>query len=261
MATIEEKRRKRRNATQRETRRLQRLHLFEDRARASGYRLVGGIDEVGRGPLAGPVVAACVVADGPLKLRGLNDSKQVLPEAREELAVKIRERCVAWAVGEASVAEIDRLNIYWASILAMERALAALAIPPEYLLTDAVRIRSWGGPQEPVIKGDAKCATVAAASILAKVHRDALLVALDAHYPAYGFAQHKGYASPQHIAALQTHGPCAEHRRAFWRVRAAWDALPGMDAFAADEAAAGEAAALEQFAADEAAAEAASAPA
>ena len=120
----------------------------------------------------------------------------------------------------------------------MERALAALHVPPDYLLTDAVRIKSWNGAQEPVIKGDAKCATVAAASIVAKVHRDALLVALHEHYPQYGFAQHKGYASPQHIAALNEHGPCDQHRRAFWRVRAAWDALPGMEQFVADEAAA-----------------------
>ena len=118
----------------------------------------------------------------------------------------------------------------------MERALAALAIPPEYLLTDAVRIKSWSAPQEPVIKGDAKCATVAAASILAKVHRDALLVALDERFPQYGFAEHKGYATPQHLAALATHGPCAEHRRGFWRVRAAWDALPGLEAFVVAEA-------------------------
>jgi ribonuclease HII len=228
MASVDDKRRKQRNAAQRERRRLGRLHAYEERAHANGFRLIGGIDEVGRGPLAGPVVAACVVVDGPLKLKGLNDSKQVLPEVRFELAQVIRERVVAWAVGEASVAEIDQLNIYWASILAMERALAALHVPPEYLLTDAVRIKSWSGPQEPVIKGDAKCATVAAASILAKVHRDALLVALDAVYPNYGFAEHKGYATPQHIAALRDHGPCAEHRRAFWRVRAAMDLLPGI---------------------------------
>ncbi|GAC1573624.1 MAG: ribonuclease HII [Candidatus Elarobacter sp.] len=221
---------------QRERRRLERLHEFEDRARASGHRLVGGIDEVGRGPLAGPVVAACVVTDGPLKLRGLNDSKQVARELREELAVEIKTRCIAWAIGEASVEEIDRLNIYWASILAMERALAALHVAPEYLLTDAVRIKSWSGPQLPVIKGDAKCATVAAASIVAKVHRDGLLVALHTRFPHYGFDQHKGYASPQHIAALNAHGPCAEHRRAFWRVRAAWDALPGLERFVAGEA-------------------------
>ncbi|HEY4439379.1 MAG TPA: ribonuclease HII [Candidatus Elarobacter sp.] len=222
--------RKTRNATQRERRRLDRLHLFEARAHAAGHRLVGGIDEVGRGPLAGPVVAACVVVDGPLKLRGLNDSKQVSAELRAELAVEIKARAIAWAIGEASVAEIDRFNIYWASVLAMERALAALSVQPEYLLTDAVRIKSWVGPQEPVIKGDAKCASVAAASIVAKVHRDALLVALDATYPQYGFALHKGYATPQHIEALESHGPCVEHRRNFWRVRAAWEMLPGIEA-------------------------------
>lgn len=227
MPSAEELRRRQRNAAARERRRLDRLHEFEERARAAGHLLVGGIDEVGRGPLAGPVVAACVVTDGPLRLRGLNDSKQVPPELREELAAEIKVRCVAWAVGEASVGEIDRLNIYWASVLAMERALAALAIAPEYLLTDAVRIKSWSAPQEPVIKGDAKCATVAAASIVAKVHRDALLVALDTRYPHYGFALHKGYATPQHIAALESHGPCAEHRRGFWRVRAAM--LPGLE--------------------------------
>ena len=221
---------KKRNAAQRERRRLDRLHRYEDAARAQGFRLVGGIDEVGRGPLAGPVVAACVVTDGPLKLRGLNDSKQVAPEARAELAAEIRTRVVAWAIGEATVAEIDRLNIYWASVLAMERALAALTVPPDYLITDAVRIKSWSGPQEPVIKGDANCATVAAASIIAKVHRDGLLVALDALHPHYGFAAHKGYATQQHIEALEAHGPCPEHRRGFWRVRAAWDALPGLEA-------------------------------
>jgi len=167
MASTEAARRKKRNATERERRRLLRLHLYEERAHASGFRFVGGIDEVGRGPLAGPVVAACVVTDGPLRLRGLNDSKQVIPELRQSLAAEIKTTCVAWAVGEANVEEIDRLNIYWASILAMERALAALHIAPDYLLTDAVRIKSWIGAQEPVIKGDAKCATVAAASIVA----------------------------------------------------------------------------------------------
>jgi ribonuclease HII len=211
--------RKRRLARARERRRLERLHRFEHAALGRGFTLIGGIDEVGRGPLAGPVVAACVVADGPLMLRGLDDSKKVVPERRVELAADIRAKAVAWAIGEATVAEIERHNIYWASILAMERALAALAIVPEYLLTDAVRIRSFAGEQLPVIKGDAKCATVAAASILAKVHRDALLVELDRHHPQYGFAEHKGYATPRHIAALREHGPCEHHRRQFWRVR------------------------------------------
>ncbi len=210
---------KRRLARERERRRLLRLHRFEREAMERGFRLIGGIDEVGRGPLAGPVVAACVVAREPLMLRGLNDSKAVPRERREELVPQIKARVVAWAVGEASVAEIDRLNIYWASILAMERALAALATQPHFLLTDAVRIRSFEGEQLPVIKGDAKCATVAAASIIAKVHRDALLVELDRVHPQYGFAEHKGYATRRHIDALQSFGPCPHHRRQFWRVR------------------------------------------
>jgi ribonuclease HII len=211
--------RKRRNQRERERRRLHRLHSYESAAFLRGFTLIGGIDEVGRGPLAGPVVAACVVADGPLMLRGLDDSKRVPVERRIDLAREIKVRAVAWAVGEATVAEIERLNIYWASILAMERALAALAAAPQFLLTDAVRIRSYAGEQLPVIKGDAKCATVAAASIVAKVHRDELLVALDALHPQYGFAEHKGYATPRHIEALAQHGPCEHHRSQFLRVR------------------------------------------
>jgi ribonuclease HII len=154
--------RKRRLARERERRRLVRLHSYERAARVRGFELVGGIDEVGRGPLAGPVVAACVVAAEPLMLRGLDDSKKVPAELRESLAVEIRASVVAWAIGAASVEEIERYNIYWASILAMERAIAALSTPPAYLLTDAVRIKAFEGEQLPVIKGDAKCATVAA---------------------------------------------------------------------------------------------------
>ena len=209
---------KRRLARRREQHRLQRIHRFEREGFQRGFRLVGGVDEVGRGPLAGPVVAACVVIDGPMMLKRLDDSKKVLPEVRVELAEQIKARAVAWAIGEASVAEIERMNIYWASILAMERALAALTESPHYLLTDAVRIRSFTGEQLPVIKGDAKCATVAAASIVAKVHRDALLVQLDRDFPLYGFADHKGYSTPQHIAALEMHGPCEHHRKHFLRV-------------------------------------------
>ena len=218
--TLAERAHKRRLAHQRERRRLERLHRFERAAHERGFVYVGGIDEVGRGPLAGPVVAACVVVDGPLRLQGLDDSKKVRPELRTTLAGQIREVVCAWAVGEASVDEIERLNIYWASVLAMERALAALTIRPDYLLTDAVRLRSFSGEQLPVIKGDALCATVAAASIIAKVHRDALLTALDARFPVYGFAEHKGYATQRHIEALRLHGPCELHRRGFWRVDA-----------------------------------------
>jgi len=213
--------RKRRLARERERRRLVRLHAYERTAHADGHRFVGGVDEVGRGPLAGPVVAACVVLDGPLMLPGLDDSKRVPPERREALAYEIRERAIAWAVGEASVDEIERLNIYWASILAMERAIAALTTAPHFLITDAVRIRSYAGAQLPVIKGDAKCASVAAASIVAKVHRDLLCIELDRLHPEYGFAEHKGYATPRHIAALAEHGPCLQHRRGFTRVREA----------------------------------------
>ena len=226
MSAVDDAARKRRLARERERRRLVRLHAYERDAQAAGHHYVGGVDEVGRGPLAGPVVAACVVLDGPLMLPGLDDSKRVAPERRVELAVEIRARAVAWAIGEASVAEIDARNIYWASVLAMERAIAALAIAPHFLITDAVRIRSYAGAQLPVVKGDAKCASVAAASILAKVHRDALCVDLDRLHPAYGFAEHKGYATPRHLAAIAEHGPCAHHRRGFARVR---DALSLFD--------------------------------
>jgi ribonuclease HII len=216
---MNERARKARNAYERERRRLHRLHRIENAARTRGFTLIGGIDEVGRGPLAGPVVAACVLLREPLLLHGLNDSKLVRPELRVELAEEIKTRAVAWAIGEATVAEIDRVNIYWASVLAMERAIAALSSRPDYLITDAVRIRAFEGPQEPIIKGDARCACVAAASIVAKVHRDRLLEVLGREDPRYGFGEHKGYATPQHIAALATHGPCVHHRRGWARVR------------------------------------------
>ena len=216
------KQRKAKNAYERERRRLHRLHRFEVGVREKGFRLIGGVDEAGRGPLAGPVVAACVVTEGPLMLTGLNDSKQVRPELRVQLAAKIRASVAGWGLGVATVAEIDRLNIYWASVLAMERAIAALTCgPPEYLFTDAVRIKSFVGPQEPLIKGDAICAVVSAASILAKVHRDEMLAELDREDPRYGFAIHKGYATPFHITALKEHGPSVHHRAAFARVKAA----------------------------------------
>jgi ribonuclease HII len=211
--------RKHKNAYERERRRLHRLHRYEYAARERGFQLIGGVDEVGRGPLAGPVVAACVVANEPLMLRGLNDSKVVRPEKRVELAAQIRSCVAGYAIGIASVEEIDRLNIYWASVLAMERAIAALPCAIEYLYTDAVRIKSFAGPQEPLIKGDALCAVVSAASIIAKVHRDQLLVELDRQDPRYGFAEHKGYATRAHIDALKTHGPSPYHRAGFTRVR------------------------------------------
>jgi len=229
------KQRKAKSAYERERRRLHRMHRFEFAARALGYTFVAGVDEVGRGPLAGPVVAACVVAAEPLMIKGLNDSKLVRAEVRVEIAQLVKIRATAWGVGSACVAEIDRLNIYWASVLAMERAIASLPALPEYLITDAVRIRSFAGPQEPLIHGDARCAVVAAASIVAKVHRDALMVELDREDSRYGFAMHKGYSTPHHIEALREHGPSVHHRANWARVRDAQLAL-GLDSLEAFEA-------------------------
>ena len=217
-AGMNEQQHKRRLARERERRRLVRLHAYERAARERGFELIGGIDEVGRGPLAGPVVAACVVANGPLMLRGLNDSKRVQPEKRRELAETIKARAFAWAIGEASVDEIERLNIYHASILAMERALAALAAIPQYLLTDAIRIRSFAGEQLPVIKGDAKCATVAAASIVAKVHRDGLLARPRRALPAVRFCRAQGlrnrtaHRRAARVRSLRTPSPALPQR-------------------------------------------------
>jgi len=232
------KQRKTKNAYERERRRLHRLHHFENAARERGFVFVGGVDEVGRGPLAGPVIAACVVAAEPLLIKGLNDSKLVRAPARAAIAATVKVRAVAWAVGSACVAEIDRLNIYWASVLAMERAIASLPSVPEYLITDAVRIRSFEGPQEPLVHGDARCAVVAAASIVAKVHRDALMVELDKEDARYGFALHKGYSTPHHIEALRLFGPSVHHRANWARVRDAQLAL-ALDSVEAFEAALG----------------------
>jgi ribonuclease HII len=224
------KQRKTKTDYERERRRLHRLHRFEYSAREKGYVLIGGVDEVGRGPLAGPVVAACVVAKTPLMIRHLNDSKVVQPETRKRLAEQIKRQCYAWAIGSASVDEIDRLNIYHASVLAMERAIAALPCALEYLITDAVRIRSFAGPQEPLIKGDARCAVVAAASIVAKVHRDGLLEALHREDPRYGFASHKGYSTPEHLAAIERYGPCVHHRANWARIKESLERLYGTSA-------------------------------
>ncbi|HEX4884479.1 MAG TPA: ribonuclease HII [Casimicrobiaceae bacterium] len=177
--------------------------------------LVAGIDEAGRGPLAGPVVAAAVILDPRRPVRGLKDSKVLSPERRQELALLIRERAVAWATGSADVAEIDRLNILHATMLAMCRAVAALPVPPEEALVDGNRCPELGCRTRAIVKGDRDVKAISAASILAKTTRDALLVEFDRAYPQYGFAQHKGYGTPEHLAALGRHGPCPLHRRSF----------------------------------------------
>ena len=177
--------------------------------------LVCGVDEAGRGPLAGTVVAAAVILDPARPIAGLDDSKKLSAKKREALALLIRERALAWAVAEASVAEIDRLNILQATLLAMQRAVAALAVPPEGALIDGNRCPQLACPAEALVGGDARSAPIAAASILAKTARDAEMLALHARHPEYAFDRHKGYPTAQHLAALRRHGPCPEHRRSF----------------------------------------------
>ncbi len=178
-----------------------------------------GVDEVGRGPLAGPVVAAAVILDERVVIRGLNDSKKLDAAERERLDGEIRRKAVCWAIGEASVAEIDTINILRAALLAMRRAVEALQCPPGLVLVDGNQRFESIVPQKTVIGGDARVRAIAAASIIAKVHRDRLLGHLHEAHPHYGFAAHKGYSTPEHLAALREHGPCAEHRRSFAPVR------------------------------------------
>jgi len=182
---------------------------------SDGRVLVAGIDEAGRGPLAGPVVAAAVILDPARPVDGLRDSKLLSPQRREVLAVEIRSRSLAWAVAECSVAEIDALNILQATLLAMRRAVDALQMKPAQALVDGDRCPELACPARAIIRGDRDVAAISAASILAKTARDALLMALDREYPMYGFARHKGYGTPEHLAALDLHGPCPAHRRSF----------------------------------------------
>jgi len=182
---------------------------------ASGIERICGVDEAGVGPLAGPVVAAAVVFPPGVGLKGVDDSKKLLPERRERLAIEIRECAVAWAVAIVEPEEIDRLNIYRASLAAMGRAVDGLSIKPQHILIDARRIPGCDLPQEPIVGGDALCHAIAAASILAKTARDAEMRLLDQRYPGYGFASHKGYATREHLAALRAQGPCEIHRRSF----------------------------------------------
>ena len=177
--------------------------------------LVCGVDEAGRGPLAGPVVAAAVILDPERPIPGLNDSKKLSEKKRIALAALIRERAIAWAVAEASVAEIDLINILQASLLAMQRAVAALSVKAESALIDGNRCPQLEIPAEAIIQGDGKIASIAAASILAKTVRDAGMLALHAEYPQYGFDRHMGYPTAAHFKALEAHGVSPVHRRSF----------------------------------------------
>ncbi|CUB04982.1 ribonuclease HII [Marinomonas fungiae] len=182
--------------------------------------LVAGADEAGRGPLAGDVVAAAVILDPENPIVGLNDSKKLSEKKREALFDEIQTKALAFSVARASVDEIDELNILHASMLAMKRAIETLSVPAEHALIDGNRIpKELPCPAEAVVKGDARHAAIAAASILAKVTRDREIVALDAQYPEYGFAKHKGYPTAVHLAAIQEHGVCDIHRRSFGPVK------------------------------------------
>jgi len=191
------------------------LAAREIELRRSGFTIIAGIDEAGRGPLAGPVVAACTVLKALLPVAGIDDSKRLSPKRRAALAIEIRRHAAACGIGVAEPAEIDALNIYRATQLAMRRALEAAALRPEILLIDAMPLPGLGLPVESIVGGDARCTAIAAASILAKEHRDALLRDLDAIDPRYGFARHKGYGTPEHLDALRRYGPSPYHRRSF----------------------------------------------
>jgi len=182
--------------------------------------LIAGVDEAGRGPLAGPVVAAAVILDERHPIKGLADSKTLGPRTRERLSDEIRAKALCCCIAQASVAEIDALNILHATLLAMRRAVDGLRLRPHRVLVDGNRLPVLAMPAQAVVKGDARVRAIAAASILAKVERDRLCLALHERHPQYGFDGHKGYPTPAHLAALRAHGACLEHRRSFSPVRA-----------------------------------------
>lgn len=184
----------------------------------SGQR-IAGVDEVGRGPLAGPVIAGAVVLDLECPISGVKDSKQLTAPARERLAALIQAQAVAWALGRAEAAEIDRLNILQASLLAMERAIAALSVVPDLVLVDGKHCPPTACPVRAIVKGDQQIIAIGAASIVAKVARDAEMIAFEESYPGYGFGTHKGYPTRAHLAALKALGPCSIHRHSFRPVR------------------------------------------
>ncbi len=181
--------------------------------------LIAGVDEAGRGPLAGPVVAAAVILDDLQPIKGLNDSKQLTARARERLYVEIHAKALCFCIAQASVEEIDALNILQATMLAMRRAVEGLRLRPNKVLVDGNRLPTLKVAAEAIVQGDAKVKAISAASILAKVHRDRLCQELHRQHPEYGFDGHKGYPTPAHLAALKEHGACPHHRRSFGPVR------------------------------------------
>lgn len=198
---------------------FRKLNHFESELHQKGIRQVAGIDEAGRGPLAGPVIAACVILDPEVVLPGVNDSKQLTASGREKLFDRITNCALDYGIGQVSARDIDRINIYEAARLAMTRAVEHMTLQPDYLLIDAMKLHVRV-PQLSLIKGDARSNSIAAASILAKVTRDRLMTDLGRQYPEYGFAENKGYGTSQHLAALKTCGACPEHRLSFSPVAA-----------------------------------------
>lgn len=193
----------------------QQMLEYEKRAQAAGARLIAGMDEAGRGPLAGPVVAAAVILDPEKPVYGVDDSKKLSPKRRAALKLEIEEKAIAIGVGIVDVETIDRINILEATKLAMKKAVAALEPQPELLLIDAVQLKDLAIPQQAIIKGDALSVSIAAASIIAKETRDDMLRAYEELYPEYGFAAHKGYGTRQHMEAIRQYGPLPVHRRTF----------------------------------------------
>ncbi|MDY6798107.1 MAG: ribonuclease HII [Pseudomonadota bacterium] len=187
-------------------------------------RLLAGVDEVGRGPLIGAVVTAAVILDPDNPVEGLTDSKKLSEKRREMLYEEITRKALSWNLGRCEAREVDELNIYQATMVAMERAVAGLSVVPEYVLVDGNRCPGWHWPSEPVVKGDLRVAAISAASILAKVTRDREMVELDRHWPGYGLARHKGYPTPDHLEALNRLGVTPQHRRSFRPVREALEA-------------------------------------
>ena len=202
-----------------EGQRLRKLLRYENALWASGVLRVAGIDEAGMSPLAGPVAAAAIVFAPGSRIPGIDDSKKLDPAERDRLSQEIKTTALAWSVGFAAVEEIDTINIYWAGLLAMRRAVEGLSLAPQHLLLDARRLKDLDTPQQAIVKGDAKRLTIAAASILAKTARDALMCNLDVEHPGYGFAKHKGYPVREHLAALEKLGASPVHRRSFAPVR------------------------------------------
>jgi ribonuclease HII len=188
---------------------------LEEAARSQGALRIAGVDEVGRGPLFGPVVAAAVILPRGCLLQGLNDSKQLTEKKRAQLDIEIRANAIAWAVAAVDAETIDRINIRQASLLAMRSAVGQLALSPDFLLIDGRDAIDWQCPQTAVIHGDAASFSIAAASVVAKVYRDRLMIDFDRDFPGYGLARHKGYGSPEHLAALDRLGPTPLHRKSF----------------------------------------------